>query len=204
MLSGHGLRQCKCGNFYLLKELVTISETESDDAPAPKQVEPDELPTAIAAARTADIELAARLDYWHHLNHTYREHYKAHREAEDAAHQVAWETDNPDQRTLWQRFRKAKRRPEYTPAPDRVITYPPFMPTLEQRANMESLLHLLASDEHRDRYGFETAELLRELGQFEEAENALHAIKIEDEGFAGRLLSDLIRAKQTAVVRYRL
>lgn len=204
MPSGHGLRKCKCGNFYLLNELVTICETESADAPSPMHVQPDDLPTAVASARTSDIELAARLDYWHHLNHTYREQYKAHREAEEDAYKTAWETDNPDQRTLWQRFRKARRSPEYTPAPDRVITYPLFIPTLEQRANMEYLLHLLASDEYRDRYGFDLAELHRELGQFEEAEKALHTLDMEIEGFAGRLLSELIRTKQTAVVRYRL
>jgi hypothetical protein len=204
MANGHGLRQCKCGNFYLLKELVTISETASAEVPSPKHVQPDDLPIVIASARTPDIELAARFDYWQQLNHAYRDQYKAHREAEEAAYQAAWETSNPDQRTLWQRFRKARRRPEYAPAPDRVITYPPFMPTVEQHANMESLLHLLASDQYRDRYGFETAELHRELGQFEEAEKALHSVDIEDEGFAGRLLSDLIRTKQTAVVRYRL
>lgn len=204
MPSGHGLRKCKCGNFYLLNELVTICETASADAPSPMPVQPDDLPIAISAARTRDIELAARLNYWHYLNHTYREQYKAHREAEEDAYKTAWEADNPDQRTLWQRFRKAKRTPEYTPAPNRVITYPPFMPTLAQRTNMEDLLHLLATDDYQSRYGFEAAELHRELGQFEEAEKALHTVNMEDEGFSGRLLGDLIRTRQTAVVRYRL
>lgn len=204
MPGGHGLRHCKCGNFYLVRELVTISEGDTAEAPSPSFVKPADLPTAISQARNAEIELAARLDYWQHLNHDYRDRYRTHRDSEEADTQAAWEATNPDQRTWWQRFRKTKRVPEYVPSPDRPITYPKFEPTDPQRENMNSLLRLLSSEDLPKRYAFEIAELHRELGQFDQAALALSTIKMEDEGVAGRLLAELVQAAVTAPVRYRL
>lgn len=204
MPDGYGLSQCKCGNFYLLRELVTISEGDTADAPSPAYVKPEDLPKAIASARNSEIELAARLDYWQHLNHPYRDQYRAHRDTEEAATEAAWETANPDQRTWWQRFRNAKRAPEYLPSPDRPVTYPSFDPSDEQRANMLSLLRLLGTGDYPQRYAFEIAELQRELGQFYEATQSLKAINMEDAGFAGKLLAELIEGREAAPVRYRL
>jgi hypothetical protein len=81
--------------------------------------------------------------YWQHLNHAYRDLYKAHREAEDAATQTAWEAAHSDQRTAWQKLRKFKRRPQYQAAPDRPITFPVFEASPEQRKNMQALLQLI-------------------------------------------------------------
>ena len=204
MPDGQGLRQCKCGNFYLLRELVTISESDTADAPRPVYVKPEDLPSAIASARSHEIELAARLDYWQHLNHAYRDQYRAHREAEESSTQATWEAANPDQRTWWQRFRNAKRDPEYLLSPDRPVTYAPFDPSDEQRENMLSLLRLLGTGDYPQRYAFEISELQRELGQFYEATQSLKAINMEDAGFAGKLLAELIEARETAPVRYHL
>lgn len=204
MPDGHGLRKCKCGNFYLLRELVTISEVDTADAPSPAYVKPEDLPKAIASARNSEIELAARLDYWQHLNHPYRDQYRAHRDTEEAATQAAWETANPDQRMWWQRFRNAKRAPEYLPSPDRPVTYPSFDPSDEQGENMNRLLHLLSVGDSPTRYAFEITELFRELGRFNEATQSLQTIKMENEGFAGKLLAELIKAREAAPVRYRL
>ena len=35
MPNNHGLRRCKCGNFFLQSELVTISEVDETDEPLP-------------------------------------------------------------------------------------------------------------------------------------------------------------------------
>lgn len=204
MPSGHGLRQCKCGNFYLLRELVMISEGDTVDAPSPSFVKAEDLPTAIAQARNSEIELAGRLDLWQHLNHTYRDQYRAHRGAEELASQTAWEAANPDQRTWWQRFRKAKRVPEYVPSPDRPITYPKFEPSDHQRENMLSLLRLLGRGDLPKRYAFEITELHRELGQFDQAALSLNTIRMEEEGVAGQLIAQLVHAEVAAPVRYRL
>lgn len=201
---GHGLRHCKCGNYYLLSELVSISEGDIADVPRPAYVKPEDLPNAIASARNPEIELAARLDYWQHLNHDYRDRYRTHRDSEEARTKAAWEAANPDQRTWWQRFRKKKRVPGYVPSPERPITYPKFKPSDQQRENMQCLLRLLRSEDLPIRYEFEIAELHRELGQFDQAALTLSTIKMEDEGVAGQLLAQLVQAGVTAPVRYRL
>jgi hypothetical protein len=58
---------------------------------------------AIAQADSPALELAARTDYWLQLNHAYRDRYRAHRDAEDAATQAAWaleETQESDSPTM--------------------------------------------------------------------------------------------------------
>ena len=104
MPGGHGLKKCQCGNFFLLGELIHIGSAEDTDVPYAARVTPEDLPQAIATARTPAIELAARLDYLQYLNQPYRELYIAHRDAEDAATKAAWVAANPDTRTWWQRF----------------------------------------------------------------------------------------------------
>ena len=69
---------------------------------------------------------------------------------------------------------------------------------------MLSLLRLLGTGDYPQRYAFEIAELQRELGQFYEATQSLKAINMEDAGFAGKLLAELIEGKEAAPVRYRL
>ena len=204
MPDGHGLRLCKCGNFYLLPELLTVSEGDTAEAPSPTFVKPEDLPTAIAQARNAEIELAARLDYWQHLNHAYRDRYRAHREAEEAETQRIWEAANPDQRTWWQRFRKVKHYPAYQSSPNRLITYPPFVPTDVQRENMCQLLVLLQSGSNRHRFALEIAELHRELGQFEEAAQAMRNVPDHEGAVTIKLMDDLIRKRQAAPIRYML
>jgi hypothetical protein len=146
----------------LQRELVEMAEVNETDLPWPPRVPPEDLPLAIAQARTPAVELAARRDYWQHLNHAYRDLYKAHREAEDAATQAAWEAAHPDQRTAWQKLRKLERRPQYQAAPDRPITFPVFEASPEQRKNMQALLQLIQAT--GEKIGLEQVELHRELG----------------------------------------
>lgn len=198
-----GLRNCKCGQFYLLHEATKLGFG----------AEPDTLPTQrVVAADLADatgsssptVELVARREYWKCLNDPYRELYRAHREAEEAETQRIWEAAHSDQSTWWQRFSNTKRVPKYVPSPNRPITYPKFEPSEQQRENMLSLLRLLSGRDLRKRYAFEISELYRELGQFAQAALSLTNIRMEDEGFVGRLLVNLIEAGVSAPVRYRL
>jgi hypothetical protein len=202
MPNDHGLRCCKCGNFFLQNELVTISEVDETDEPLAPRVPPEDLPAAIAQARTPVIELAARLTYWQHLNHAYRDLYRAHREAEDAATEAAWELANPDQRTAWQKLRNMDRKPRYQPILDRPITFPVFEASVTQRENMLALLGLIASSCEPERHAFTRVELHRELAQFDEARQALGLVDQEDIASVCRLALQLVDQCHAAPVRY--
>ena len=199
MPNDSGLRRCTCGNFLLKSELIIVGEAEETDHPSPHLVPTADLPPAIAHSRNPAIETAARLDLWQHLNHTYRDQYRAHREAEDAATETAWEVANPDQRTKLQKLFKLDRKPRYQPALDRPITFPVFEPSPEQRENMLALLDLIQLP---DTFSFERVELNRELGRFEEARKNLSASLEGDSPNLYKLSATLIEQKQAAPVRY--
>ncbi len=199
MPNDHGLRRCKCGNLFLQCELVTIREADQTDEPLVPNVPPEDLPTAIAQARTQAIELAARLDYWQHLNHRYRHLYREYRTAEEAATKSEWESDNPDQRTTLQKLFGVARKPLYQPALDRPVTFPVFKPSPEQRENMLALLDLIGAS---STFVFERVELNRELGLFDEARRALDKAPEEDGPNLYRLSETLIERRQAAPVRY--
>lgn len=85
MPNDHGLRQCLCGAFYLVKEMEFIEQAEVSRAPHTARVQAADLSQVITTARTSEIELAARLDYWQLLNHPYRVRYRAHNDVKKAA-----------------------------------------------------------------------------------------------------------------------
>lgn len=202
MPNDHGLRQCNCGNFYLRSELQWISQVEETEVPYTTCVAPEDLPKAIVSARTAEIELAARLDLWQHLNHTYRESYRAHRDAEEAATEAAWTSANPDRRTWWQRLRKVP-PPKYVMAADRPFTYPPYELSEAQRDNLNALLRLQDIESvHIDNQA--RAEMHRELGQFEQAMQALEEKPDDEQNMTQQLLKRLINDREVAPMRYRM
>lgn len=145
--------------------------------------------------------MAARRDIWQQLNHTYRDLYKAHREAQDAATQAAWQAAHPDQLTSWQKLRKLDRRPPDQAASERSITFPVFEASPAQRENMMALLQLI--QETGQEMDLEQVVLLRELGQFEKAARALQLVKEEDRPSLHMLSSQLIEGRHAAPVRYR-
>ncbi len=202
MPNDRGLRRCECGNFFLQQELIVVGHIASTDVPSAPMVDPEELPKAIAEARNPFIELAARLDYWQHLNHPYRECYRAHREAEEADTRAAWEAKNPDLRSSIQKALKVGRIPKYAPPADRPVTFPPFKPSAEQRENMMAALDLISAAADAERYALERVELHRELGQFGEAQQALESVDRETYATLHRLTTRLIEMQVAAVVRY--
>jgi hypothetical protein len=200
MPNDSGLRRCTCGDFFLQGELINVSEAEETDHSPPHLVPTADLPQAIAQARTIAIETAARLDYWQHLNHTYRKRYRIHREAEDAATKATWEASNPDQRTTWQKLLKKDREPLYQPALDRPVSFPPFEPSTEQRENMLALLDLTESVGGRNT--LQRVELNRELGQFDAAHQRLATTSADDSPAFQKVSALLIERRQAAPVRY--
>lgn len=203
MPNGYGLRKCICGGFYLRREMVDLGEVDESELDQPSPVYDDDLPNAIAQARNDQVEMAARLEYWQHLNHSYRERYRAHRDAEEAANQANWALTNPDNRSLWQKLRKVP-APTYVRSSSSPLTYPPFEPTIVQQDNMRALLLLLNSKDRRKNHLEEIVELHRELGEFEEAAKALDEYQDIDRSKVSDLLAVLVKDKETAPVRYRL
>lgn len=203
MPNGYGLRKCICGAFYLRKEMVDLSELDEEELDQPHTVQDDDLPNAIAQARNDQVEMAARLEFWQHLNHSYRESYRAYRDAEEATTKAAWDMANPDKRSLWQKLRKMP-QPSYIRPSDSPFTKPSFEPTRIQQDNMRALLLFLNSDDKRRNHLKEIVELHRELGEFDEAAKALDEYEEIDISKISKLLADLVKDRDTAPTRYRL
>lgn len=205
MPNDEGLRRCNCGRFLLLKDLAEIETAETSDLPHLGLVPHEMLPECIAQADREDLELAARLEYWHHLNHSYRERYRQHRDAEEAATRSAWEASNPDRRSWWDKFR-GRQAPSYRRPPGSPFTYPAFEPTGEQLQNMKRLSEILLARESatRRRYTLERAELYREQGRFDDAVQVILTLEENEVDVTSQLITRLIREQQTAPMRYRM
>lgn len=205
MPNDEGLRQCRCGRYLLLEDLVHICTVDSSDLPWMARVEAQSLPQCIAEATDEAVEVAARLGYWRYLNHGYRNAYRTHRDAEDARTQALWEAAHPDTRSRCDRL-LGRRAPVYRPSADRLFTYPPFEPDAQQTDNMRRLAALLQQRLAQGRAGLELelTELLRELGRFEEAAAVLTTVEDGRSQITIRLLRQLLDERETAPMRYRM
>jgi len=203
MPNGFGLRKCLCGSFYLRREMVDLGEVDESELENPGYVQAEDLPNAIAAARNDQVEMAARLEYWQHLNHAYRYSYRAHRDSEEATTKAAWKLANPDTRSIWQKLRKVPAT-TYSRPGNIPFTYPPFEPSQDQKDNMGALLPLLNTADKRRMYIEEIVELHRELGEFEQAAKALDEYGDKDQGTTSKLLAKLVKDRETAPMRYRM
>ena len=204
MPNDEGLRHCRCGRFLHISELICLETVESSDLPAMDRVPGILLPKCIAEAHSEDMVVAARMMYWRHLNHLYRQSYRQHRDMEEAATRLAWKTANPDRRTWWDKVCRRK-APSYKRPPSSPFTYPAFFPTDEQLENMEQLSTILhGSHAMRPGYTMALAELYREQGRFDEAEQVIQSLDIEKSDVTGTLIAKLIRDKEMAPIRYRM
>jgi len=186
--------------------LVEVEAAESSDLPSLDYVPDEQLPECIASADGADLEAAARLQYWHFLNHPYRDRYRQHRDAEEAATKAAWVAANPDRRTFWDKLR-GHQVPRYSRPSDSPFTQPAFEATGEQRQNMTRLSEILLAwrtTASRPKYTLELAELYRELGRFEEADMVIQTLDEREVGVTSQVIAKLIQEKQLAPTRYRM
>lgn len=212
MPGGGGLRKCKCGRFYLLREAISLGFEAGPESPHTQFVDAADLADATQSP-SPTVELVARREYWKHLNDPYRESYRAHRKAEDNAAQekcdAEWHAANPDTRPVLRRFldRVLRKKPAAPPPMDtRPFSVPPYQPSELQIINMELLLELILEKSHEP-YGpdmLEVAELYRELGRFEEALDALKQCNADDIGVPEKLMENLINDGQRTPIRYRL
>ena len=213
MPNDEGLRRCKCGQFVLIKDMVSIErpaalsadDDESKKLPFMDHVPDGLLPECISKASSEDMEVAGRLGYWRHLNHEYRDRYRQHRDAEEAAIKSAWVAANPDRRTWWDKFLRRK-PPEYRRPPNSPFTYPAFEPTDVQLQNMKRLSMILSDwwKDSRRGYGMELLDLYREQSRFDEAESMISVTDLEKDDVTGQLIAKLIKERQPAPMRYRM
>jgi hypothetical protein len=203
MPNDRGLRKCKCGSYYLSKELECIEQVDETDVEIANKVPKHELPLVIASARNWQMVLLARLDYWQDLNHAYREQYRSHRDAEDAATKAHWEQNNPDNRTWWQKLRGVK-PPSYLLTNDRPFTFPSLQPTIEQRENMQALIELIGQEGIADKYKIELAELHRELGKFDDAQLFLSRLSADEQTPTSRHIKNMVAKQVSAPIRFSM
>lgn len=205
MPNDEGLRRCKCGQYVLMKDMVEVDTADTSDLPYMDHVRDEQLPECIAQAGSDEIEVAARLGYWRYLNHPYRQRYRQHRDMEETATREAWEVANPDRRTRWDKYR-GRKAPSYRRPPGSPFTYPVFEAADKQRQNMQRLSEILRESDTISRQGrpMELAELYREQGRFDEAEQVILTLDEREVGVTSHLITRLIREKQPAPMRYRM
>ena len=212
MPAGGGLRKCKCGQFYLQREAIKLGLDAEADTPQTEFVDAADLADA-TQSQSPTVELVARREYWKHLNDSYRELYRSHRQAEDQAAQEKWNADwhaaNPDTRPVLRKFldRIQRKKPASPPPMDtHPFWVPPYQPSELQIRNMERLLELILQKLHEP-YGpdmLEVAELNRELGRFQDALDALKRCPADDIGVPEKLMERLINEGQRAPIRHHM
>ena len=166
------------------------------------------LPSVIQSASSAQLEATARRNYWRYLNDDYRVHYRAHREKEEAKTNAQWRDDYfaclPFPHRVIHKLLRSKPPWDY-PKPERPFTVPHYKPTTEQKQNMARLLALILNE--ADQLGkadqLEVAELYRELGQFEAAEEALGACNEDQQQVTKQVIGEQIELRSAAPIRYR-
>jgi hypothetical protein len=207
-----GLRKCKCGTYFLLRDCTTTGLNAGENPNFPEHVYESDLPNAIQTASSENVELAARRTFWMYLNDSYREKYKSHREAEEASTQLVWASEwhkaNPDNRNTVRKIIDVlllRKRQSAPPAKDKPFTFPDFRPTEIQIENMLRLVKLVTDrpDNFSTNYPVELAELYRELGMFNEAISLLKKISEENHDKVTDLLTQLSVQKISAPIRYK-
>lgn len=191
-----GLRKCKCGAFYFLKDTVGLGLTTDPDIQPAQPV----LATDLANATLSDkkhIELAARRAYWHHLNHPYREQYRAHRDKLNK--KPTWKQALGKRLLNWLTINKPKPVDHNKP-----FSMPKYQPTQLQTDNMQRLLDLLLNDENEAKIALlDIAELYRELGRYEQANTALDAYTGVHDQRRRDAIRFLVKDRLTGPARHR-
>ena len=203
-----GLRVCRCGTAFLLRDAIRLDIEASGDTSFPPKPADTDLPSVIYAATSPQIEATARRNYWRYLNDGYRHQYSAHREKENAKADAQWRDDYYASLPFFQRAasKLLRSKPPWDyPKPERPFTVPPYKPTTEQTQNMARLLALILNE--ADQSGkadqLEVAELYRELGQFEAAEEVLSSCNEDHAQVTRQVMSEQIELRSTAPIRYR-
>jgi hypothetical protein len=150
----------------------------------------------------------ARRNYWRHLNDAYRVEYREHQEKKIAFERKLMRRASYGSLLILQRVVRILRRSEPQWIADKLkrpFTVPPYSPTTEQIDNMKQLLKLIQSgaEEPFEADGTEIVELYRELGQFEEAKEALSLCTEDYQATRKMVIAEQIDQRSNAPIRYR-
>ena len=200
-----GLRQCDCGAFVRLRDMIDIREEENSEIPRMKPIPGELLQDCIKQAKDEDMEVLARFAYWRHANHEYREIYKAHREAEELENKVNWDASQKNAQSWWKRALRLS-TPKYERTAASPFTVPPFKPSAAQIDNMTRLSEqlLTAQKLKPSSNALNLAELYRELGRFEEAQFQINQIPDDERGTTSKIINEHIDKQETALIRFRM
>lgn len=203
MPNDKGLRQCICGRFVLTRDLVRVKEVEQSELQFMNSVSDEELSVCIAKASNKPMEISARLRYWKHLNHPYRDQYRKHRKAEETEIREKWEAEHPDRR-CWIAKKIGRSYTEYKRPESSPFTFSEFIPSQEKELNMCRLIEIfLTQDEVQNGpFVMDLVELYREMGVFEEAKDMLSIVDKKNDELLQRLLGETIDSRAGAPIRY--
>lgn len=200
-----GLRQCDCGAYVRLRDMIDISEEEQSDLPSLSHIPGHLLRDCIERAVDEDMEVLARFAYWRDANHEYRETYKAHRDAEEEENKLAWDAAQRESQSWWKRALRLP-TPDYVRTATSRFTVPPFEPADAQIENMTILSNKLLSlqNENPNSHALDLAELYRELGRFEDAQVQISKIPKSEAGNTRRVITECIEKRETALMRFHM
>ena len=203
-----GLRVCRCGIAFLLRDAIRLEIEASPDTPFPPKPADADLPSVIQATISPEVEATARRNYWPYLNDRYKVLYREHREKEEVKADAQWRDDYYASLPFFQRAasKLLRSKPPWDyPKPVRPFTVPPYEPTTEQTENMARLLALILNeaDQSCKVDQLEIAELYRELGQFEAATEALSTCIEDHDQVTRQVMSEHIGRRCASPIRYR-
>ena len=200
-----GLRQCACGAYVKLKDMIDIREEEKSDLPRMEHIPSELLQDCINQAKDDDIEILARFAYWRSANHEYREKYRKHRDAEEEKNKSDWDNSQIKLQSWWKRALRFS-TPQYVRSATSIFTVPPFVPSNDQVDNMTKLCEKLLSFQKLNpkQNALNLAELYRELGRFEEAKFQISQIPDKELGTNSKVIEEQIDKLETAPIRFRM
>lgn len=199
---------CRCGTAFLLMDSKKLDIEACPEITEAEDVNPKELPTVIHNASSSRLEVMARRNYWRHLNDAYRVEYREHQEKKIATERKLWRRAYYGSLLILQSAVRILRRSEpqwITAKLERPFTVPPFSPTTEQIDNMQQFLTLIQSgaEEPFKPDGTEIVELYRELGQFEQAKEALSLCNEDYQATKKKVIAEQIGQRSNTPMRYR-
>jgi hypothetical protein len=200
-----GLRQCDCGAYVRLRDMIDIAEEEQSGLPRLNQIPGHLLQDCIQSAEEDGMEILARFAYWRHANHGYRAIYKVHRDVEEEENKLVWDVSQRESQSWWKRALRLP-TPEYLRSAASRFTVPPFDPSDTQIENMTILSDKLRASQidNPKAHALDLAEIYRELGRFEEAQIQINKIPENETGTTSKLIAKLIDDRERALVRYRM
>ena len=201
MANDTGLRQCICGKFILESQVTQIGVKEKSELPFLSHVPSEELVNCLEKIEDTNVEIAARIAFWWHLNEPYKEAYRAHQ---------GTPKNKPYKKGFFALFNpsktEAKRKSiELISHEDKNIKIPNFNLRDEQRTNMQRLYYLIKtikSDSNKLYLKTVMAELLREQGFFNETLKLL-----SETGHRNHMLEliyHMATCNESAPIRYKL